>query len=34
MTLFPKLQGPQRTLAQTICVVVFMGGLAWASVPF
>lgn len=34
MTLFPKLQGTQRTLAQTICVVVFMGGLAWASVPF
>ena len=34
MTLFPKLQGPQRTLAQTIFVVVFMGGLAWASVPF
>jgi cytochrome c oxidase assembly protein subunit 11 len=34
MTLFPNLQGPQRTLAQTICVVVFMGGLAWASVPF
>ena len=34
MTLFPNLQGPQRTLVQTICVVVFMGGLAWASVPF
>lgn len=34
MTLFPKLQGPQRTLAQTITVVVFMTGLAWASVPF
>lgn len=34
MTLFPNLQGPKRTLAQTITVVVFMGGLAWASVPF
>ncbi|MDP5085806.1 MAG: cytochrome c oxidase assembly protein [Yoonia sp.] len=34
MTLFPKLQGPQRTVAQTVSVVVFMGGLAWASVPF
>ena len=34
MKLFPNLQGPNRTLAQTICVVVFMGGLAWASVPF
>ncbi|MDP5359045.1 MAG: cytochrome c oxidase assembly protein, partial [Paracoccaceae bacterium] len=30
MTLFPKLQGPQRTVAQTVSVVVFMGGLAWA----
>lgn len=34
MTLFPNLQGPQRTVAQTVSVVVFMGGLAWASVPF
>lgn len=34
MKLFPNLQGPNRTLAQTITVVVFMGGLAWASVPF
>ena len=34
MTLFPKLQGPQRTVAQTVFVVFFMGGLAWASVPF
>ncbi len=34
MTLFPNLQGPKRTLAQTITVVVLMGGLAWASVPF
>ena len=34
MTLFPNLQGPQRTAAQAVCVVVFMGGLAWASVPF
>lgn len=29
-----KLAGPQKTLAQTIGVVVLMGGLAWASVPF
>jgi cytochrome c oxidase assembly protein subunit 11 len=34
MKLFPNLQGANRTLAQTISVVVFMGGLAWASVPF
>lgn len=34
MKLFPKLQGPNRTLAQTVSVVFLMGGLAWASVPF
>ena len=34
MRLFPNLQGPQRTLAQTVAVVLLMGGLAWASVPF
>lgn len=34
MRLFPNLQGPQRTLVQTVAVVVLMGGLAWASVPF
>ncbi len=34
MTLFPKLVGPKRTLAQTVSVVVVMGSLAWASVPF
>lgn len=34
MKLFPNLQGPQRTLAQTVSVVILMGGLAWASVPF
>ncbi|MGJ8621636.1 MAG: cytochrome c oxidase assembly protein [Yoonia sp.] len=34
MKLFPNLQGPNRTLAQTVSVVVLMGGLAWASVPF
>lgn len=28
------LQGPARTVAQTLSLVVFMGGLAWASVPF
>ncbi|PJI92754.1 cytochrome c oxidase assembly protein subunit 11 [Yoonia maricola] len=34
MKLFPNLQGPQRTVAQTVSVVILMGGLAWASVPF
>ncbi len=34
MALFPKLQGPNRTAAQAASVVVLMGGLAWASVPF
>lgn len=29
-----KLTGPNKTLAQTVGVVVLMGGLAWASVPF
>ena len=28
------LTGPQKTVAQTVSVVVVMGGLAWASVPF
>jgi len=28
-----KLEGPKRTVFQTVGVVVFMGGLAWASVP-
>lgn len=28
------IEGPQKTLLQTISVVVLMGGLAWASVPF
>ncbi len=32
--ILPNLQGPKRTLAQTVTVVVLMGGLAWASVPF
>lgn len=32
--LFPKLQGPQRTAAQAGGVVLLMGSLAWASVPF
>ncbi|SDK10966.1 cytochrome c oxidase assembly protein [Aliiruegeria lutimaris] len=32
--IFPNLQGPKRTLAQTLGVVVLMGSLAWASVPF
>ena len=34
MTLFPNLKGPQRTVAQTVSVVLVMGALAWASVPF
>lgn len=34
MKLFPNLTGPNRTLAQTVGVVVLMGSLAWASVPF
>ena len=29
-----KLTGPQKTVAQTVSLVVLMGGLAWASVPF
>ncbi|MFK7875729.1 MAG: cytochrome c oxidase assembly protein [Paracoccaceae bacterium] len=29
-----KLDGPQKTVVQLVGVVVFMGGLAWASVPF
>lgn len=34
MRLFPNVQGPKRTLLQTLSVVVLMGGLSWASVPF
>lgn len=29
-----SLQGPQKTLVQLVAVVVTMGALAWASVPF
>ncbi|MFZ3582716.1 cytochrome c oxidase assembly protein [Loktanella sp. DJP18] len=32
--LFPRLTGPNRTVAQTVGVVVVMAGLAFASVPF
>ena len=28
------MSGPTKTVFQTVSVVVFMGGLAWASVPF
>jgi cytochrome c oxidase assembly protein subunit 11 len=28
------LSGPQKTVAQTVGLVVLMGGLGWASVPF
>ena len=35
MRLFGKeIDGPQKTVFQTVGVVVLMGGLAWASVPF
>ncbi len=35
MKLFGKvIEGPQKTVIQTVGVVVLMGGLAWASVPF
>jgi cytochrome c oxidase assembly protein subunit 11 len=29
-----RLEGPQKTAAQAVGVVVLMGSLAWASVPF
>ena len=29
-----KLTAPQKTVAQTVSLVILMGGLAWASVPF
>lgn len=29
-----KIEGKNKTLVQTLSVVVLMGGLAWASVPF
>lgn len=29
-----RLEGPQRTAAMTVGVVLLMGSLAWASVPF
>lgn len=29
-----EIDGPQKTVLQTVGVVVVMGGLAWASVPF
>lgn len=28
------MSGPKKTVLQTVSLVVFMGGLAWASVPF
>ena len=34
MQLFPNVQGPKRTVFQLVTVVVLMGGLSWASVPF
>jgi cytochrome c oxidase assembly protein subunit 11 len=32
--IFPQLQGPKRTLAQLVGVVVTMGSLSFAAVPF
>ena len=32
--LFNRLDGPQKTVVQTLSLVFVMGGLAWASVPF
>jgi cytochrome c oxidase assembly protein subunit 11 len=34
MKLFAHLQGPKRTAAQTVGVVVLMASLSWLSVPF
>jgi cytochrome c oxidase assembly protein subunit 11 len=35
LNLFNRIEdGPRRTAAQAVTVVVLMGGLAWASVPF
>ncbi|MFQ1699114.1 cytochrome c oxidase assembly protein [Loktanella agnita] len=34
MNIFRNLDGPQRTAAMTVGVVLLMGSLAWASVPF
>jgi cytochrome c oxidase assembly protein subunit 11 len=34
VTLFPNLQGAKRTVVQLVTVVVVMGALSWASVPF
>ncbi|MCA1774346.1 MAG: cytochrome c oxidase assembly protein [Loktanella sp.] len=34
MKLFPNMTGPKRTVAQTVTLVLVMGSLAWASVPF
>ncbi|WP_116131050.1 cytochrome c oxidase assembly protein [Tropicimonas sp. IMCC34043] len=31
--IFRRLTGPNRTLAQTVTVVLVMGALAWAAVP-
>ena len=34
MQFLPNVQGPKRTVMQLLTVVVLMGGLSWASVPF
>ncbi|MCL1629434.1 cytochrome c oxidase assembly protein [Roseibaca sp. V10] len=33
MSVFANMSGKQKTLMQTLAVVVFMAGLGWASVP-
>ena len=32
--IFPRLQGPKRTLVQLVAVVITMGSLSFAAVPF
>lgn len=34
MTWFKRLDGTQKTLLGTVALVVFMGAMAWAAVPF
>jgi len=34
MKFFPNVHGPKRTVLQTLTVILLMGSLSWASVPF
>ena len=34
LNLFKNMTGPQKTVTQTVSLVLVMGALAWASVPF